>query len=217
MDGTGVSNTCHLARLPYELRQRITKYALEKKGSIGIQTPTWDHGSSFGEPMFAVSRTLRDEALEAFYQTNTFVWNVNRGHSPGAQPDSDPSTYPLEPKGVQHALTPSLPWYYPHLLKNLRYLIINVCIPPNRDAMAWSMTFPLQLRSLVEALNGGSKLKRLRICASTGHWDSAFPPDEAQVDCLRLLFQWRAAGNFGMLALPSGNELSAAIRSLGRK
>lgn len=66
-----------LLDMPYEIRQSILRYAVHEEGTIGIQSPSWGGLEHFAQPLFQVCRLLRDEALEAFYETRHFVWMVN--------------------------------------------------------------------------------------------------------------------------------------------
>lgn len=214
------ADSCHFANLPYELRQRIFSYALQQKGTIGMQTPIWDNGSAFTQPLFAVCRSFRDEALEAFYKTNTFVWHVHRPQNPSevcASPDSRPSEYPLDLPEPGHTLTltPSLPWHYPRLLKELRHLIINVFLPSDLDPDAWATTFPQQLRALVTALDRGSRLSELQVSIITGHWRNGRLLPSVHLQTLDILSKMRVAGSVRVRLRPSTGPCATSVTALG--
>lgn len=212
------TDVCHIAKLPYELRDRIFQYALQQKGTIGLQTPTWDNGSAFTQPLFAVCRTLRDEALEAFYKSNAFLWSVHRPRKPGARPTSDPSSYPLQLEAgtEHHRLTCSLPWHYPRLMQDLRHLFINVSLPSHQDPVAWSTTFPQELQALVTALDRGVRLKSLHITVLTAQWKSGGPLPEPYREVLGILAQLRVSGIVKVQVVPRGTEgrCAASVYSL---
>ncbi|KAK3714251.1 hypothetical protein LTR37_007837 [Vermiconidia calcicola] len=157
-----ISSTCHISKLPYELRQRIFRYTLRQNGTVEMQIPTWTDRESYTQPLFYVCRWLRGEALEAFYKVNTFVWAVARCGNTGVYLSSDPSKYPLD-AGNWSTLTPALPWHYPRLLEDLRYLVLNFHVPSSGDAHAWSTVFPQQLQSVITALRSRRKLRELQI------------------------------------------------------
>lgn len=205
---------CHLARLPYELRQRIFRHALQQPGTVGLQTPVWDDGSTFTQPLFVVCESFRDEALEAFYKTNSFLWHVNRTEKhPDARPDSDPSHYPLQ-TAIPAVMTPSLPWHYPRLMKDLRYLVLNVHVPSQNDTEAWSTTLPEQLERFVTALDKGSKLKELLVTIiSRGRFYDPYLPDSYK-DALLILGKIRVDGNVKARTRGFYKQLTADIRAL---
>lgn len=214
-DSTETPQVCHLARLPYELRQRIFGYALQQKGTIGLQTPAWDHVSAFKQPLFAVCKSFRDEALESFYKTNTFLWHVHRPRNVDARPDSDPSKYPLGIDGSTFAITPSLPWHYPRLMKDLRRLALNIFMPSDQDPEAWKTTFPEELRSLIAALSNSNGLKMLTVTIVTGYWRNGKPLPSAELDIMSILGQLSVSGSVKVRCQPSYWECSESIYSLG--
>lgn len=210
-----IQQVCHLARLPYELRQRILKHALKHPGTIGLQTPIWDDGSTFQQPLFAVSRSIRDEALEAFYKINTFLWHVHRPTpGNGARGDSDPVKYPL-PADINLLLTPSLPWHYPTLMKDLRYLVINVFLPSDTDPATWSKSFAQQLRSLVAALDAGKRLNTLRLTFITGPWRQSEALPTPLMEALRVLADLRCQEGVIVRVRPGPSQIADDIYSLG--
>lgn len=211
-----MDNTCHLARLPFELRQRILAYALHDKGTMGLQSPTWDHGSAFKEPLFTVCRSTRSEAIEAFYKTNTFLWHIHRPQNVDAKPDSDPSVYPLEINDPNFTIAPSLPWHYPHLKRDLRHLALNIFMPSDLDPNAWLMAFPLELKALVTTLNeGGSKLKSLKLTIITGYWRNEQPLPPENLETMSILGQLNVSGKVKVRCQPSYWPCSESVYSLG--
>lgn len=214
------ADTCHFTHLPYELRQRIFSYALQQKGTVGMQTPIWDSGDAFTQPLFAVCRAFRDEALEAFYKTNTFLWQVHRPRNSSdlyaRSDDSDPSKYPLDPldSGQSLTLTPSLPWHYPRLLKELRHLVINVFLPSDLDPDAWATTFPRQLHALVAALDQGHRLAELQVSIITGHWRNGRLLPSVHLETMNILAQMRVSGSVRVRLRPSQGPCAASISRL---
>ena len=59
-----------LLNLPFELRHRILLYALKQKGTIEIQYPVWAGLQVFDQPLFQTCRSLRSEAVKAFYEVS---------------------------------------------------------------------------------------------------------------------------------------------------
>lgn len=211
----GTFPACHIARLPYELRQRIFGYALKQKGTVGLRTPVWDDGSAFKQPLFGVCHSFRDEALEAFYTTNTFLWHIHRPQHVGARPDADPSKYPLEVEDLKHIMTPSLPWHYPRLMKDLRRLALNVFLPSNTDYEAWSTTFPQELQSLVASMGKSAGLRELQITIITGYWRSDEALPLAYLNTMGFLGRLRVFGAVKVRFQPSRRASSESINSLG--
>lgn len=156
--------------VPYELRQRILSFALKQKGTIELQHPVWGGQAIFAQPLFQVCRFLRDEALQAFYETNCFLWIVDSGQQRARR--SDPADYPSmtqDPcydvvrvhQAMKAPLTPALPWKYPHLKKHLRHLNLNIYVNNYTD-------FSQQLTRLVETLDLGRKLLELHVLFTSG-------------------------------------------------
>jgi hypothetical protein len=163
-----------LLQLPYEIRQVIFQYALRQKGTIELQHPFWAHPSPFPQPLFQLCRLLCDEALRAFYESNTFLWviDLDTPHR------SDPCTYagmggtadrwPDSVNALATGLTPGVPWAYPHLRKHLRHLNLNIYLPTNKALTSevdrlWFIEFAQCLRKLVVALDHGRTLTDLQL------------------------------------------------------
>lgn len=180
-----------LLRLPYELRQRILRHALKHRGTIELQKPIWSAEGFFTQPVFFVCRSLRDEALEAFYKTNTFLWIIEIDH----ETRSDPAQYPLHPVQEQpRSLTPFWPWYYPHLLKHLRHLQLNIYLPSDLNKRAWSVTLPELLSELVNALDHGSRLLDLNILFTAKRYNARIPLSQEQMNVLDVLSGMKVRG-----------------------
>lgn len=201
---------CHFARLPYELRQRIFAYALRQKGTIALQRPVWDVSAPFEQPLFTVCRSFRDEALEAFYKTNSFLWQVNRPQGAGGRLDSNPTEYPL----FSHAnedVTPALPWHYPRLMQDLRCVFINVFLPAAVEKTAWPTSLAQQLESVVVALERGCRLRELQVTFIT--YSPAFGGslNSAQRETLRGLAKMRVPGFVKVRTRPAALWFSREI------
>ena len=156
-------NKCHIASLPYELRQRIFRFALQEISPLELQTPLWAERKTFTCPLFQVCRPYRDEALEAFYKTNIFFWTIyleETIHKANGFTHSDPTKYPIAREASGDPLTPTLPWYYPRLMQDLRRLHLKLYLPRNTDVEAWDK-FSSNLRALVKALGTDAKLRTL--------------------------------------------------------
>lgn len=163
-----------LLSLPYELRQNIFSFAVKDIGTIELQKPTWSYlQPQFEEGIFITSRQLRDEALEAFYKCNTFLWIIDFSQ-PTKNPRSemsDPSTYPERHETA--AVTPAMPWYYSRLMQHLRDVELNIYLPPTQDEATWFSGFQNALANLVEALDCGSRLWNFSISFSSRAFDAS--------------------------------------------
>lgn len=62
-----------LLGLPYELREQILKYALKSRGAVELQYPAWSGLSVFNNPLFQISRSLRQESIAAFYEVSETI------------------------------------------------------------------------------------------------------------------------------------------------
>ncbi|KAK3704885.1 hypothetical protein LTR37_013576 [Vermiconidia calcicola] len=208
-----ISSTCHISKLPYELRQRIFRYTLRQKGTVEMQTPTWTDRESFTQPLFYVCRWLREEALEAFYKVNTFVWAIARCGNTGVYLSSDPSKYPLG-EGNCSALTPALPWHYPRLLEDLRYLVLNLHVPSNEDIHAWTTVLPQQLQSVTTALKSRRKLRQLQITFLMSHRSHDQSLSSEQIDVLNTLSELCVSATVNVRIRPAHTPATSAIHAL---
>ncbi|KAK5168846.1 uncharacterized protein LTR77_006155 [Saxophila tyrrhenica] len=124
--------------LPYELRQRILRYATHRhEGWFDIQSTKVSQDMKFRSgslcAIFAVSRSLRDEALEAFYSINSFLWTIEVDN----ETRSDPCDYPKHSSEAQ------------------------------ADREAWRNVLPTLLSTLCEKMDGGRRLRTLWIKITT--------------------------------------------------
>ncbi|EMC95537.1 hypothetical protein BAUCODRAFT_24585 [Baudoinia panamericana UAMH 10762] len=224
------STGSRLLDLPYELRERIFHAALQQSGTIELQYPLWAGRSTFIQPLFHVCRSLRDEVVQAFYQTNVFLWVID-----SAAPRGDPSEYPeadddphqqwrLNPESVlgpgEQALTRPVPWLYPHLRQHLRRLHVNVYLPSNLigDLVAcqhWQHDFPQALEKLVSYLDRGERLKELQILfTAPKRFNTRFPLAGEQVKALEILAQMRVRGSIRVLYKWGFKEVQESIEAL---
>lgn len=63
-----------LLSLPAELREQIIAPIVYSRGTIEIQYPIWADKSVFVPPITQVCKSLREEAIQAFYRVNVFTW-----------------------------------------------------------------------------------------------------------------------------------------------
>lgn len=195
-----------LLDLPHELRQQILQLALIQKGSIELQHPVWAGQDTFAQPLFQVCQLLREEALQAFYEANCFLWTIDTT----VQHRTDPSTYPsmssqewqitaIDGMGEHAALTSPLPWEYPHLKKHLRRLHVNIYLPSNligdtAAAQAWRSDLPNSLNRLVEALDYGRTLRELGILFTAKRFNNGIALAGEQLKALEVLAKMEVRG-----------------------
>lgn len=189
-----------LLTLPYELRELILQLALKQRGmavpderlssilltdpvTLELQFPIWTSLGPYSEPLFQVCRSLRTEALEAFYkvrlpawktcdmaliffQTNEFLWRIDARH----RTLSDPADYPAPARRVRDRvgswepifnppLTPLLPWEYPDLMRQLRNLHVELYLPNYKQLPR----LKAKIEGLVRATDRGRTLKNVRV------------------------------------------------------
>ncbi|KAF2160598.1 hypothetical protein M409DRAFT_28984 [Zasmidium cellare ATCC 36951] len=190
-------STSPLLDLPTELRQSILGHALRQRGTLELQHPVWAGLQDFCQPLFHVCRSLRQEALEAFYGTNDFLWIIDTEH----RLRSDPSTYPapatVVDKGkhiqpfIDSPLTPLLPWEYPHLLYHLRHLQINLYLPQESDASALHS----RLEALVKATDHGKRLAEFHVLITGKRRGAQMPLTTGERSALEVLAQMEVRGS----------------------
>lgn len=153
-----------LLRLPLELRQRILHFALGiTDDSKSLYFTKSMKSDGWNPAVFRVCRSLRDEALEAFYQTNSFTFVIG----PHATGISNPLTYP---HSVEHSsgtppLESALPWQYPYIFSNLRHLHLDVyvtCISDDQEDY-WTGELNSRLDKLIDLFERGHKLRELHL------------------------------------------------------
>lgn len=201
----------NLLELPYELRQQILSTCLTQNGTIELQHPLWAGPDAFAEPLFYTSRQLRDEALEAFYKSNAFVWviDVDRTRM------TDPSTYPLLPAdGTSGSITPALPWHYPKLLQHLRHLRLNIYLPQIEDDYGWLDALRQSLTRMVAAIDHGRRLKTLTVLLSSKHHSARVPLSTEQIDVLKILARMEVPGRVKVATKYDFREVRASIENL---
>jgi len=220
------SSSC-LLDLPYELRQRILTLALKQKGTIELQHPVWAGKDVFAQPLFQVCRLLRDEALQAFYETNCFLWIIDSS----VTHRSDPAVYasitgdarqPEDgsvPSSKTSPLTPTLPWQYPHLKKHLRHLNLNIYLPSNlvadlAAAQAWFTEFPQQLERMIKALDCGCRLAELHTLLTAKRFNTRIALAGEQLKALNVLTQMKVRGSVKVQTRYDFKEVKASIASL---
>lgn len=152
--------TTTILSLPFELRKRILEIALRQEGTVELQTPVWAGSQVFAQSLFQTCRLLRDEALEAFYETNDFLWIIDTEN----ESRSDPATYQQSARRDMSSgeltsrkgtpLMPVLPWEYPKLFLDLRYLRVNIWVRGEGNVSATNS----RLSAMVEALDHGRRL-----------------------------------------------------------
>ncbi|KAK4497654.1 hypothetical protein PRZ48_010307 [Zasmidium cellare] len=208
--------TSPLLDLPTEVRLSILGHALRQPGTLELQHPVWTGLQDFCQPLFHVCRSLRQEALEAFYGTNDFLWIVDTEN----RLRSDPSTYPapaaVVDKGkyvqpsVDTLLTPVLPWEYPHLFHHLRHLQINLYLPQDSDASALHD----RLTALVKATDRGKRLAEFHVLITGKRRGSQMPLSAGERDALEVLAQMEVRGCVEVQTRYYFRAVSAGVRAL---
>lgn len=143
--------------IPAELRQIILRYVLAVDGCISIKQPIWTTKDVYVPAVTQVCRSLRGEAIEAFYNVNVFMCHVdcrNGGHDTTT---SVLSGARMAEEQVAGSLTPCLPWQYPRLSHDLRRIIIIVKLE-TLQTLETSTFLESNLTSIVEELRYGSRL-----------------------------------------------------------
>lgn len=217
-----------LLDLPFELRQRVLAFALQEDGTVELQHPLWASEQVYFQPLFQVCQLLRDEALQAFYENNHFLWIVDV-----AVQRSDPARYASMMIGEgetfsqdcysrgQTPLIPTLPWEYPHLKKHLRRLHVNVYLPSNfvGDATAsqdWLKGMPERLHGLVRAVDSGRRLSALTvlITANTKRFNTRISLEGEQLKVLNILGGMQIKGRVNVQTRYDFKAVRASIDGL---
>ncbi len=202
-----------LLDLPTELRLRILKYATyqNQHGTIEIQTPVWTIRDKYDGAVFAVCRSLRDEALEAYYNTNFFLWNVSVDDSRR----SDPCDYPQAWQQQQGSMTSATPWRYPLLFKHLRHLYLNMWFPKQSDKKAWLTTLPAQLDKVLRVLDCGKQLFTLHVNLTTNFFPEPAVLNKRGKTALKVLSRFEVKGSVTLSMSFHCNNCRRDIRALG--
>lgn len=205
-----------LLDLPSELRQSILQHALHQRGTLELQHPVWAGLQDFCQPLFHVCRSLRQEALEAFYSTNDFLWIVDTEN----RLRSDPSTYPAPAAIVDRGkyvspsvdvpLTPILPWEYPHLFYHLRHLQINLYLPQESDASALHD----RLEALVKATDQGKRLTEFHVLITGKRRGAQVPLTAGERDALEVLAQMEVRGSVQVETRYYFRAVNAGVQAL---
>jgi hypothetical protein len=205
-----MASSCLLS-LPYELRQQILRFCLLESGTIELQRPLWVGHETFTQPLFRTSKQLREEALEAFYKANTFVWVVDVGKKPDR---TDPATYPLaHAGGSSRTAMSALPWYYPKLLQHLRHLRLNVYLPPSDSEDAWFYPLKEALARLVIATDQGRRLNTLQVLFISRFY-RVNTLSTTQLDVLGTLAEMKVPGRVELVTRYDLEGVKASIDSL---
>jgi hypothetical protein len=206
-------STSSLLSLPFELRQHIFGFALKEVGTIELTHPLWAVPQAFSQPLFLTSKEVRDEALEAFYKTNAFLWIID-----DEEWRSNPADYARAHSHDRDSsmITPALPWDYPHLLQHLRHLHVNICLPKEENEKAWHNHLQSSLSSLVEALDGGRRLRSVAILFTSRRINTLLHPLSSQhLHVLNTLSQMEVPGMVKMRTRYDFQQVKASIESLG--
>ncbi|KAI7190859.1 hypothetical protein D0869_10015 [Hortaea werneckii] len=225
-----ISVTSHLLNLPRELRHRILLFTLEQLGNIELQQPMWASKGYYAQPVFQVSRLLRREALQAFYEGNCFLWILDLL----AVERSDPSRYvsmtsdetkddaKTSQNSMLPALIPVLPWEYPFLRTHLRHLHLNIYLPSNLSgdfnaSQAWLTEMPIHLKRLVEVLDHGRRLQDLTVLvtANTKRFNTRISLEGEQLKALEVLSEMEIRGNVSIRTRHDFRAARVSIDSLG--
>ncbi|KAK5696275.1 hypothetical protein LTR17_024353 [Elasticomyces elasticus] len=211
----------HLMALPCEIRFSILCLALKDKGGIELQYPTWADNSVFWSPLFSVCRDLRVEALQAFYETNRFLWLIDLT----VQHRSDPTKYTAlqaidtscdTDRELDTALLSPLPWEYSHLRRHLRHLQIHIYTPHNTRGDTelvqeqWRQ-LPKALDDLVTSLDRGSHLQELQIVIVARGSGPRLVLTHEQIDAFDRLAGFEVRGRVKVRTRGGPDELSKAI------
>ncbi|KAI7210795.1 hypothetical protein KC333_g8029 [Hortaea werneckii] len=225
------SVTSHLLNLPRELRHRILLFTLKQPGNIELQHPMWASKGHYAQPVFQVSRLLRCEALQAFYEGNSFLWILDLL----AVERSDPSRYiSMSSDETQHDATPAqnstsppslipvLPWEYPFLRNHLRHLHLNIYLPSNLTgdftaSQAWLTAMPIQLKRLVEVLDHGRRLQDLTVLvtANTKRFNTRISLESEQLKALDVLGEMEVRGHVSIRTRHDFRAARVSVDSLG--
>lgn len=205
-----------LLDLPTELRQSILQHALQQRGTLELQHPVWAGLQDFCQPLFHVCRSLRQEALEAFYSANDFLWIVDIEN----RLRSDPSTYPAPaavvdkgkhiPPSIDAPLTPILPWEYPHLFYHLRHLQINLYLPQEGDASALHD----RLAALVKATDQGKRLTEFHVLITGKRRGAQIPLTADERDALEVLAEMEVRGSVKVETRYYFRAVNAGVQAL---
>ena len=155
-----MSASSALLALPYELRQRILRFALKQRGSVELQRPLWAGHEEFVQPLFMTNKQIRIEALEAFYKVNAFTWGINTCD----QIRSNPAQYPLSDNRFGDAsILPAIPWHYPYIHQHLRHIYLSIYLPSLGMEAAQCAGYTAILSEMVAALDKGKRLRNMSI------------------------------------------------------
>lgn len=131
----------------------------------------------------------------------------------------DPSTFPLEEHydnskeyGPHGPLVSILPWRYPNMLANLRHIRLNLKLPPQHDVALWTDKLSKQLSSFVAALDGGRKLKSLKILVGT--WHKLRQLEQPQLNALGILEKMQVRGTLQVRTMSLDHHGKAAVQGL---
>lgn len=179
-----------LLNLPSELRLQILELALSSPGSIELQQPLWSDHEAYVNPLFAVCRSLRHEALAAFYKTNTFLWYIDINDNTR----TDPTIYPIGDE--QELVIPALPWRYPYLFQHLRRLYVRIYLSPESDlGVDNDGRLSEALDAFVRSLDYGRRLMYLNLFFTYGiRWSNTRSVTETQRGIVKSLSAMEVAG-----------------------
>ena len=200
-----------LLSLPYELRQQILRLSLTQVGTLELQLPPWTGYEHFRQPLFRTCKQLRHESLEAFYNGNTFLWIVGRD----GENRSDPADYPLT-RTIQgySTISPVLPWQYPRMLQDLRHLHLNIYLPDPENEDAWSTGVRRSLSRLIMALEGGTRLRAVRILFTSKRVNPHIGLSSRHLDILNVLAKMEVPGKISVRTSYGFRLAKASIENL---
>jgi hypothetical protein len=206
------NNASPLLLLPSEIRKIIFQYVLKQKGSIALQPPIWTAPAANTNALLAVCNALRDEAIEAYYETNYFLLFVN--HEDRTRWDL--SGYPIEDGAQQWPLTPSEPWRYPHLIDCISHLSVSIKMPPSHHQVKWHDDFPNQLSRLVHKLDYGRRLVfwRIFLMGAKSTDQRVQPLSSHEEDVLRILAKVQVRGKTEVKVLSCKYNVKESIEKI---
>ncbi|KAK3634397.1 hypothetical protein LTR56_015276 [Elasticomyces elasticus] len=141
------ANNASLLGLPYELRKKILTLAVRRPAwpPIELQPP---RSNAHDNALFSASRALREESLKPFFRLNTCLWTIDFKDAQRIDPagyesmndDFDFAYCSSHDPLLAGGLTPSLPWNYPYLKRDVRRLDVDIYLPSNTASKeSWEM------------------------------------------------------------------------------
>lgn len=187
-----------LLQLPTEIRHSIYRHALKLDGSIEIQHPLWVRHRDYAQPLFRVCRSVRTDALQAFYETNDFIWAIT--------PSDEPTT----------SLTPTelaLSWTLSEVSQYLRFIQLKINLSFDVGGRKVERLKHL-LQEFISLTNYGRKIARLAvsIVLHGSHYYSGLPFPERTA--LLLLQSMKVKGRVEFRILGASRTCATEINEL---